>query len=253
MKRCQIVRSKLKKTRTLQKDKQISEFIPATITYGYNNLQEMLSRFPLIFIKPDQGSKGFKVAAVKKHFGGFSVHFNSQELKMKTLDEVSEFFKEYSQGKKFLIQQGIDVLKVDDRPFNLRIWVQKPHQTWKVTGITAVLAAPNKLITNYQQGGTLLSFERVMSKTAGNDMNKVKELTNQLLYIGKHASEVLNQRYKGLRELGIDIGIDQSFWPWILEVNTKPMIIIGNPQIRRYHSIIKGKYRKKKLKQPENN
>ena len=253
MKRYQIVRSKLKKTRTLQRDKQISEFIPATVTYGYNNLQEMLSRFPLVFLKPDRGSKGFKVAAVKKHFGGFSVHINSKELKMKTLDEVSEFFKEYSQGKKFLIQQGIDSLKVDNRPFNVRIWVQKPYKTWKVTGITAVLAAPQKLITNYHQGGTLLCFKSVMSKTAGTDINKVKELTNQLYFIGKHASEALNQRYKGLRELGIDVAIDQSFWPWILEVNTKPMIIIGNPKIRHYHSIIMGKYRIKKLKQPEIN
>lgn len=253
MRRYQVVRSKLKKTRILQKDKDISGFIPVTKTYKYDNLYKMLTQFPTVFVKPDRGSKGFRVAAIMKHFEGYSVHFNSTVIKMQTLDQVNEFVKELSGSKKFLIQQGINVLKVDNRPFNVRVWAQKPYDTWKVSGITAVLAAPQKLITNYQQGGTLISYEKVMSKTAGNDINKVKELTSQLYSIGQHASQVLNQHYKGLRELGIDIAIDQSFWPWILEVNTKPMIIIGNPKIRHYHSIIKKRLRKKRLRTPVNN
>lgn len=241
MRRYQVVRSKMKKTRILLTDKKLSEFVPVTMTYNYGHLNHMLKRFSLVFIKPNRGRKGFKVAAVKKEYGSFAVHFNSTVFIIQTLDEVNKFFKEFSGDKKFLIQQGIDVLKIDNRPFNVRIWVQKPYKQWEITGMTAVLAAPQKLITNYHQGGTLLSFEKVMKKTAGADRNKIRELTNQLYLIGEHTSEVLSQHYKGLRELGIDIAIDQSFWPWILEVNTKPMIIIGNPKIRHYHSIIKGK------------
>ena len=245
MRSYQVVRSKLKKTRVLQMDESISQYIPETMIYNYKNLKEMLSRYPLIFVKPDMGSKGFEIVVVKKNYGEFTALFNSSTLKFQSIEEVSSFLEEFTGDKKFHIQQGIDALNIDNRPFSVRVWVQKPYKKWRITGITAVLAAPKKIITNYHQGGTLFTFKEIMMKIAGADVNKVKNLTGQLYFIGEKASRALNQRYRGLRELGIDIALDQTFRPWILEVNTMPMIIIGNPKIRHYHSIIKKKYRKR--------
>ncbi len=237
MRRYQVVRSKLKKTSVMQTDKYLCKYIPETLKYNKGNLMEMLNNYSLVFVKPDCGRKGLKVAAIKRNNEKFLVHYNCNKLLMKQFLEVNHFVRVLSGGKKFLVQRGIDVLRIDERPANLRVWVQKPYDTWEVTGITAVLAAPKRIITNYRQGGTLLPFKDVIIRS-GADFTKLKELTSRLYYIGEHTAKVLSNKYRDLRELGIDIGVDQSFWPWILEVNTKPRIIIGNPKILLYHKKI---------------
>ncbi|UNC92240.1 YheC/YheD family protein [Candidatus Contubernalis alkalaceticus] len=221
----------------MQSDDNLCKFIPKTIIYNKSNLIEMLNSYCLIFVKPDRGRKGLKVAGIKRYNEHFIVHYNCNRLLMKEISNVNDFVKVLSGGKKFLIQQGIDVLQINERPFNLRIWVQKPYNAWEITGITAVLAAPKRVVTNYRQGGTLLPFKEVINKT-GADFREIKELTSMLYHIGDHTAKVLNKEYSNLRELGIDIGLDQRFWPWIIEVNTKPRIIIGNAKILQYHRII---------------
>lgn len=237
MKFYQVVRSKIKKTGVLQADSFLSNFIPETLLYNYNNLTEMLNRHPLIFVKPDRGRKGFKVAAVKKHNGNYLIFYNSTLILYTSVKEVDSFVKELSGHRKFLIQQGIDVLKVKGRPFSVRVWVQKPYEKWEVTCLTAAAAPPHSLITNYHQGGSLLPFKEAMIK-ADVMINDFKKIRNLLYAVGEHTAAVLNEKFTGLRELGIDAGIDQSFYPWIFEVNTKPMIIVGNERLRLNHKII---------------
>ncbi|PKM82110.1 MAG: hypothetical protein CVU88_03545 [Firmicutes bacterium HGW-Firmicutes-13] len=237
MARYQIVRSKIKKTRVLQSDRQISKYIPTTLLYNKANLEKMLDQYPLVFVKPDCGRKGFRVAAVEKDDDNYFIYYNSKEILLKAFDKVTAFVKELSRGNRFLVQQGIKVLKIDQRLWSLRVWVQKPYESWEVTGITAAIAAPQKLVTNYRQGSTLVPFIEAVRKTEIK-WHKIKELTELLYFIGEHSANVLTDKYPGIRELGVDIGLDQVLHPWIFEVNTRPRIIIGNQKIRLYHKII---------------
>jgi D-alanine-D-alanine ligase-like ATP-grasp enzyme len=58
-------------------------------------------------------------------------------------------------------------------------------------------------------------------------------------------AEVLERRFPGLKELGIDVGLDWMGKPWIFEVNTRPYFRmfskIRNPSM--YRRIMNNHYR----------
>ena len=107
----------------------------------------------------------------------------------------------------------------------------------------AKMMAPGKAVTNYCQGSTLVEFDQAMLRAGLSraKLNKVKEL---LIDLGERTASVLNAKYKGLRELGLDIGFDHSSEPWILEVNTKPKYPRGlSNKFDRYRRIIQCSHR----------
>jgi D-alanine-D-alanine ligase-like ATP-grasp enzyme len=40
--------------------------------------------------------------------------------------------------------------------------------------------------------------------------------------LGVAVAAQLERKFPGIKEIGVDIAVDQQYKPWILEVNTKP-------------------------------
>lgn len=58
------------------------------------------------------------------------------------------------QNETYIVQQGINMITFNKRPFDIRVMVQqKPAGGWETTGILARVAARNKIVTNYHNGG----------------------------------------------------------------------------------------------------
>jgi D-alanine-D-alanine ligase-like ATP-grasp enzyme len=89
-----------------------------------------------------------------------------------------------------------------------------------LTGVAAKIAAPGKIVTNFCKGGQPYQAGDAVCQVCGTDSapKKIQEL-NQMAYRVAH---VLSKRFKGLRELGIDAGMDNNGKIWIFEVNTRP-------------------------------
>ncbi|UUZ83532.1 YheC/YheD family protein [Paenibacillus sp. P26] len=49
-----------------------------------------------------------------------------------------------------------------------------------------------------------------------------KRLFRKLERLGTSVAKRLQGRYRRLKEIGLDVAIDQKLYPWILEVNTWP-------------------------------
>lgn len=56
--------------------------------------------------------------------------------------------------------------------------------------------------------------------------SSTQQLRSELERIGLSVGAQLSKGNKGIKELGLDIAIDKSMHPWILEVNTKPAIYV---------------------------
>lgn len=257
----QRVSSKWTKTVVLQRSRTVNEYIPVTRQYDRQTLERMTELFELNYIKPDHGTYGNGVMRVKT-VHAFSepptsdhsnaeeditddpslAESNSQDLETSslqvttyelqygtkqefypTLDELHQALEERIQGHLYLIQQGIPLLKHEDLPFDLRVLTQKNlKNNWETTGILGRIAAPGKIITNIHGGGRLATFEELVLPHL--QATGFQKLRSELYRLGIHTAVQLQKSFPRLKEIGIDIALDETGRPWILEVNTLPGI-----------------------------
>jgi hypothetical protein len=128
-------------------------------------------------------------------------------------------------GRFYLVQQGIDLLRYEDRPFDLRVLTQKNLQgAWETTGMLGRVAAPQKVVTNYHNGGSIFSVDALFQE----HMSPAEMISTvqQLKSLGVKIAAQLETAYPGLKEIGLDVAMDQHHDLWLLEVNTLPSIIV---------------------------
>jgi len=237
----QIVRSKMEKTRVILTDERLALHVPKTELFNSENLKAMLKEYDFVYIKPDCGRGGKRVILiVSQDDGGYQIYYDTEATKVNKITAAVKFVDKIADGDQFIIQQGINMLRIGRAPFDLRVNVQKPYENWEVTAMIAKMMAPGKVVTNYCQGSTLVDFEQALQQ-AGLSREKINQVKGLLTDLGERTATVLNDKYHGLRELGLDIALDSGAEPWILEVNTKPKYPKGiNKKFDRYRRIIRG-------------
>ncbi|PZD96637.1 YheC/YheD family protein [Paenibacillus sambharensis] len=218
----QRVKSKLAKTKVLEQHCYIRDFIPLTRELSKVSLNEMLTQHSMVYIKPDIGSFGNGVMRIEQQPDGlYRLQLQSDIYSYSSFDRLYEGIRKLAGHKKYLVQRGIELLRYNDRRFDLRVMVQKnPKGKWETTGIIGRLAHPAKAVTNYHSGGTPLSFEQLTQAILTDEERQA--LTQRLKLIGAAAASGLQSAYPRLKELGLDIAIDTDKRPWLLEVNTLP-------------------------------
>ena len=248
----QRVPSKWAKTKVILQNQSLSLYVPDTRKYDLNVLKEMLALYAMVYIKPDRGSFGIGVMRVEQRTVILSpsqqktemtVTANNEEREQQEAqvlyilryaktaevffspEELHEALQKRIQNRTYLVQKGIDLLRHQDRPFDLRVLAQKsPSGAWETTGMLGRVAAPQKIVTNYHSGGSILSVNTLLK----NHMNPSETLStiNQLKSLGVQIAGQLETAYPGIKEIGLDIAMDQHMDMWLLEVNTLPSIVV---------------------------
>lgn len=246
----QRVPSKWAKTKVILKNQPLSLYVPDTRIYDLITLSEMLALYTMVYIKPDRGSYGLGVMRAEQrtvtlmsseqraqNFAdpGNIAEQNEQTLYILKYEKMAEVFfslqelheniKKRIQKRTYLIQKGIDLLRHLDRPFDLRVLTQKnPKGLWETTGMLGRVAAPQKVVTNYHSGGSILSVNSLLK----NYMNPIETQStqNHLKALGVQIACQLQTEYPRIKEIGLDIAMDQHFDMWLLEVNTLPSIVV---------------------------
>lgn len=220
----QRVKSKLAKTKVLLRSEFLRDYVPATKTFSYDVLHDMLHDYGMVYVKPVGGTFGSGVTRVERlspPSSGYKYQLGTKIKTFATFDLLYRCFLPRTNRKKYLVQKGIYLLKHQNRLFDIRVMVQKnPQKEWEVTGIIGRLSHPAKIVTNYHSGGTPMAFERLMAShlSATEQAAYVTRLNKLSLAIVNQ----LQQAYPGIKEIGVDIAIDTKLHPWILEVNTCP-------------------------------
>lgn len=228
------IASKGLKTRVMEQHPLLRSHLPRTVWFSIDSLKRMLREYPTVFVKPDKGGGGAGIVRIRERSGNYEVCFRQvcRTLEGATLPFTVE--KLLSPGRKYLLQQGIDLATVQSRPFDIRVLLQKPNR-WTVSGMVAKVAGKGQFLTNHSQGGRPLQLEQALKKV---DLPKKPERLKRVLErVSLLAAEVLEARFPGIKELGIDVGLDQQGKLWIFEVNTRPRFQmfrkIGRPEIYR--------------------
>ncbi|RKP58130.1 YheC/YheD family protein [Cohnella endophytica] len=217
----QYVSSKWKKTEALLRNRSLQNIIPKTVRFNRIQLKTMLESSGMVYIKPDTGSYGNGVMRVERKKGRYSFQAGERLRTFSTFDFLFEALRKETKSRRYLIQRGIHLLKYKGRRFDLRVMVQlNPKKAWETTGIIGRVAAPRKIVTNFHNGGKPMSATRLL----GQHLNKqaMENKINSLEVLGVRTAKTLRRKFPGLRVIGLDVGMDPSLTPWILEVNTNP-------------------------------
>ncbi|NBC70844.1 YheC/YheD family protein [Paenibacillus sacheonensis] len=218
----QRVKSKWAKTKVLLLSEPLRERIPVTKRWHIPQLAAMLEQHGMVYVKPDQGTFGLGVVRVEKlPDGRYTYQSGTHPQHFPSFDKMAASLQKRIGSRQYLIQQGIPLLSYDGLRFDIRVMVQcNPKQEWETTGIIGRLSHPKKIVTNYHSGGVPMAFDKLMEPHL--TQPQVDSYKMWLAEIGTSVARQLQTRYPRLKELGIDIAIDESFRPWILEVNTLP-------------------------------
>ena len=224
-------RSKWELNEILEKNEALLQYIPETRWMNQENLAEMLDTYGMVYVKPDNWTWGRGVIKVEKGKGEFRYQIGKKRYTYYDFANLIEALEltinnkmknRDANNRKYIIQQGIHLLQYNDRIFDLRLMVQKtPENQFEVTGILGRLAHPERIVTNFHSKGEIYTIEHLLNHYMAEE--KLQSYKAMLYELAEQIGPLYNRK-----AIGIDIGIDRNFFPWIIEVNIRPDPFVFN-------------------------
>lgn len=225
----------------LNKTKETKGFIPATKKLSSPfDLAEVIRSHPMVYLKPIRGKAGKGIMKLETgNLGGrFWCKLSVQDNKKSIVASHFNFSKLWTRIKQetasdeYIIQQGIHLAESNERPFDLRVLMQKNELgKWRLTGIGARVAGNGSITTHVPRGGHIDNPERALLTSFGHRKTPVlmKKLEDTSLIIAKRIEKAAGY---ALGEMSLDLGVDKDGRIWFFEANSRPMKF-DEPEIRR--------------------
>ncbi|RXI99868.1 YheC/YheD family protein [Anaerobacillus alkaliphilus] len=190
------------------------DYLPDTMVMDdFRKFTDWIEKYQTLIVKPVLSNRGNGVYLVKKNINHIEVTSNKVKNKYSSYGEAWEALKSKLHAQTVIIQKHIALKQYLNRPYDLRILVQRVKEHWGVTGIGVRWAGQGSVTTHVPQGGSILPFETVSS---GIDRQEIQKLAIQI-------ANQLELAYGYLCEFSIDLGVDEANQLWIFEINSKPM------------------------------
>lgn len=220
----------------------VSIYIPETVySPSIAKLEAMLKRHKMIYLKPSGGSLGIGIIRITYDpKNGYFCRYHalqSQRNVLKrftSLDKLikSVFTSQSPRFHKYIAQQGIRLIRYENRPVDFRLHMHKDRRNqWKVVGIAAKVAGSGSVTTHVRTGGAVIPADKLFRSTYG---DTGPEMRHKLEQAAKEIAVALEETTDGvLGELGMDMGLDTAHHVWMFEVNAKPgRHIFYHPDLR---------------------
>lgn len=231
----------------LSKGKETRGMIPATKKLGDSgDLEQLLQEHDCLYLKPVRGKAGKGIMKVAKTTAsGAKTKAHSPVYTLSIQDKTRSLVSRYTtvsklwseiraltDGKDYLIQQAISLSKYKQRPFDLRVLVQKNGKgLWSIAGVGARVAGKLSITTHVPRGGSIDDPVKLLEASFGHAgskriISKVRRAAIQA------ARQIEKECAKPLGEMSMDLGVDSNGDIWFFEANSKPMKF-DEPPIRR--------------------
>ena len=214
----------------MQADSLLSTFLPDTIMYeGTSSILRMLKKYPLIYVKPINGTGGRGIVRIKRQTHG-KVSISGRDLNRKIIHEhivdINQLGKSLAKWRlnqiKYIVQQGIMLVLPNGRVHDYRVLVQKNSLgEWQISGAAGRVGALHSVTANLHGGGSAMPMDDLLQKFIDKRIN-IEEIKNDLSSLCVHLCSYLEESAGSLYELAIDIAIDKNGKIWIIEINPKP-------------------------------
>jgi hypothetical protein len=223
----QRIGSKWVKTRVLLRSKRLRRYVPQTRKLNAKNLHSMLKRYGMVYIKPNHGTSGKGVAKLSRFSQNgrtlYRCRWGTRKREFASFGAMYRMIRNRTSHRPYLVQKGIRVLRHGKLPFDFRVMVQiSPRGRWETTGIIGRIAAPHKVITNRSGGGAIMKAGPLLARHV--PKRRRIRLICKLSKLGVQTAVHMKKTFRGIKELGLDVAVDRKLKPWILEVNSTPVV-----------------------------
>ncbi|PZE21536.1 YheC/YheD family protein [Paenibacillus xerothermodurans] len=227
----------------LNKSKSTRAFIPVTQRLTSSaDLENMLQQYSTLYLKPVRGKAGLGIMKVSV-IADKKLKLNRYQLSIqdKTKSHISryndtqELWAQISVlvgARDYIMQQGIALSSYKQRPFDLRVLVQKNSAAqWSIIGIGARLAGKMSITTHVPCGGSIDDPVKLLASAFGEqDSKKILAQVKQAVLL--IARQIERASGSNLGEMSMDLGVDTLGQIWFFEANSKPMKF-DEPEIRQ--------------------
>lgn len=236
-------RTKMRKYRCLKGSERLAGHLPKTGWLTKDNLWSLVDRFGEVILKPLGGSRGAGVILVKADGGDrYMVHSENRRFTIVGKEQTYRWLKRKIGDRTYLVQRRIRLATVHDRPFDIRVIVQRKRHSslWKVTGKAAKVAGEGYIVTNISRsGGNVLPVKTAIDKSSLSRFH-TQTLLSDIERVAIRSAKRLGKIYPSQRIYGMDIGLDQNGHVWIIEANRNPLLshFLKLPDRSMYHRIL---------------
>ncbi len=218
-----IMNSKYFVHQLLEKEEHLIRYLPTTLKGNGKNLEKALQHMENFFVKPCYSSIGKGIMNIQKEVDGdwylYKKHttkkswekslFNSVEI-----NRVKRLFKQHP----FIIQERIPLATFQNRPFDLRVVVQKDGiGKWVISGIVAKLAPEGHVITNVARGGEIGLLQDYFTHRE----ISIQDIQKNINTLGVDIAKALEKNWPHIADLGLDVGITENGTPYFIECNLR--------------------------------
>lgn len=224
----------------LKKSKATGHLVPKTRRLrGESGLQKMLERYPSLYLKPESGKAGKGIMMLKYQQDKplpyrlkVQHHRSSTTYKGASIHRLWKRIKAETGTSRYIVQQAIELASIEQRPFDLRVLLQKTGKgQWGVTGVGARMAGSKSITTHVPRGGSIEDPGKLLTAVFGEGsapgmINRVKTTA---IVIARQIEKASGHPHG---EMSMDLGVDTSGGIWFFEANAKPMKF-DEPHIRQ--------------------
>ncbi|WP_438448367.1 YheC/YheD family protein [Gorillibacterium sp. sgz5001074] len=213
--------SKWKKHLALVTDPELAAHLPETVMLEEGSLHDFLRRFPAVYVKPSYGGGGKGIMKLERSGHYVTVKTSTKRFRV-PLPAVYPLVRKLAEGKSYIIQQGIDLLSLEERSIDFRTLLLKPDREWQFMGTMGKWGVKEQIVTNHCRGGAAIRFREALEGAKGLSEEELAGLEERLKSLSLRIAEALNKKFPLVAELGLDIGIDADLQLWLIEANTRP-------------------------------
>lgn len=203
------------------KDRHIRSYMPPTSVLNRNSFFQFMRRYHSVYIKPNMSHMGKGIIKTWLANGQYRIVKVKGNVKtFRTLESTYNAVRKQSSNSLYIIQKTIDLAKLKERPFDIRVMMMRNSQnSWQYAGMLAKVAGQSSVITNVNRGGGYATpIGNALSAALRLSKNEQLKIIQELIRISYRICNRFNH-YKYSSQIGIDFAVDQHRRIWIIEVN----------------------------------
>ena len=211
----------------LSRSSRLVPYLPQTVVADrQQTFHTFIDRFPMVFLKPIDGSHGSGIVKIEKNGDQFNVYQHRQQknLTKATFTSSCLLYRKLRRRlleKRYILQEGIPLITLDHRPVDVRVLMQKNrHGGWKMTKLYVRKAKEGEYTSNLARGGEAVPLLTLQGTLLPVSLATVKAQIKKVSYW--IALTIENEAKRTIGELGVDLGIARDGRITIIEVNAKP-------------------------------